>query len=117
MPDTTDTTRTPYVPGRTVGGPTPQTNPEMFNRVEIVAEVRYLMWLNRQNGTHPGRMAAIRALDAVLAARTAAEPASLTSEYDNMPARDVLSATFDSDVPVRLSDGRTVAEMLAGETR
>lgn len=51
-----DTRHAAYQPGKArVGEPTPQTDPDKFSDDEIMAEVKYLMKLNRQYGSNPIR--------------------------------------------------------------
>lgn len=62
----------PYVPGQAlVGEATPQSDPDLFTDAEIVAEMKYLLQLNKRYGTHVLRVDAYNKLGAVLAARTA----------------------------------------------
>ncbi len=62
-----------YRPGTArIGEPTPQTHPELFTDVEIKAEIRYLLRLNKRYGTHILRVNAYLKLDDVLRERAAA---------------------------------------------
>lgn len=51
--------REKYRPGMArVGEATPQSDPDLFTDAEIMAEVKYLLRLNKKYGTHPLRVAA-----------------------------------------------------------
>jgi hypothetical protein len=59
-----------YWPGESrIGEATPQTNPALFSDAEILAEVKYLMRMNKRLGSHPLRTAAYMRLMRVLEER------------------------------------------------
>ncbi len=63
-----------YKPGTTrVGEPTPQSDPDLFTDAEILAEVKYLLRLNKKYGTHHLRVIAYSKLLHILAERKAAQ--------------------------------------------
>lgn len=61
-----------YVPGKSrMGEPTPQSDPELFSDAELLAEVKYLLGLNKRYGSHYLRTSAYAKLLGILTARKA----------------------------------------------
>jgi len=59
-----------YKPGTTrIGEATPQSDPDLFTDAEILAEVKYLLKLNKRYGTAPLRVIAYSKLLHVIAER------------------------------------------------
>lgn len=59
-----------YVPGESrVGEATPQTDPGLFSKDELLSEVKYLLRMNKRYGPHPLRGQAIARLEAAIALR------------------------------------------------
>lgn len=65
-------TREKYRPGMArVGEATPQSDPDLFTDAEILAEIKYLLRLNKRYGTHLLRVVAYTRLMDYLANRRA----------------------------------------------
>jgi hypothetical protein len=64
-----------YWRARWYAGPTPQSDPGKFSRAELEDEVRYLRGLERREGVHPLRVAAISRLLQAAAEATLGLPA------------------------------------------
>lgn len=63
----------PYQPGMArVGEATPQSHPDLFTDAEVLAEVKYLLRLNKRHGSNVLRTMAYAKLLGVLADRTRA---------------------------------------------
>lgn len=56
--------RSDYSPSEArIGGPSPQTAPELFSVEDLRAEIKYLQSANRRYGVHPLRTLAILKLE------------------------------------------------------
>ena len=62
--------RSDYKPGQSrMGEPTPQSDPDLFSSEDILAEIKYLMKLNKQYGSHELRTMAYLKLERILKER------------------------------------------------